>query len=34
MVVDQRRELVTSADLTEAAQEPNIEAGVLIDDVG
>lgn len=33
VVVDQRRALVTSANLTEAAHERNIEAGVLIDDV-
>jgi hypothetical protein len=32
IVVDGRRTLLTSANLTEAAQERNIEAGVLIDD--
>ncbi len=33
VVVDDRRALVTSANLTEAAQERNIELGVLLDDV-
>lgn len=32
IVVDDRRAFVTSANFTEAAQERNIEAGVLIDD--
>lgn len=32
VVVDDRRALVTSANLTEAAQTRNIEAGVLLDD--
>jgi phosphatidylserine/phosphatidylglycerophosphate/cardiolipin synthase-like enzyme len=34
VVVDGRRAFVTSANLTEAAQERNIEAGVLIEDEG
>jgi len=34
IVVDGRRTLVTSANLTEAAQERNIEAGVLVEDAG
>ncbi len=34
VVVDQRWALVTSANFTEAAQERNIEAGVLLDHVG
>ena len=34
IVVDTRWTLLTSANLTEAAQERNIEAGVLIDDEG
>ena len=32
VVVDQKRALITSANLTEAAHERNIEAGVLIED--
>jgi phosphatidylserine/phosphatidylglycerophosphate/cardiolipin synthase-like enzyme len=34
VVVDERWAFVTSANLTEAAQERNIEAGVLVDDPG
>jgi phosphatidylserine/phosphatidylglycerophosphate/cardiolipin synthase-like enzyme len=34
VVVDDRRALVTSANLTEAAQSRNIEAGVLLEDPG
>jgi hypothetical protein len=34
IVVDDRRALVTSANLTPAAQERNIEAGLLVDDRG
>jgi phosphatidylserine/phosphatidylglycerophosphate/cardiolipin synthase-like enzyme len=34
IVVDDRRALVTSANLTTAAQERNIEAGFLVDDAG
>jgi len=33
VVIDDRRAFVTSANLTEAGQERNIEAGVLLDDV-
>jgi len=34
IVVDDRRAFVTSANLTPAAQEKNIEAGLLVDDAG
>lgn len=33
VIVDRRRVLITSANLTKAAQLKNIEAGVIIDDV-
>jgi phosphatidylserine/phosphatidylglycerophosphate/cardiolipin synthase-like enzyme len=32
VIVDSRRSFVTSANFTEAAQERNLEAGVLVDD--
>ena len=32
VIIDERFSLVTSANLTEAAQQRNIEAGLLVDD--
>jgi phosphatidylserine/phosphatidylglycerophosphate/cardiolipin synthase-like enzyme len=34
IVVDDRKAFVTSANLTTAAQERNIEAGLLVEDAG